>query len=254
MSSEEHLVKLGFKFGKNGAHSARSLMYSELKTLLDGRPEQATRHDYQQDIELYNVLHKSSDNARKLTFRHLADLYGISPEIPLFHVFRQLWERSEEAQPLLTLQLALARDPLLRQTQSLISATPLGDVLEREQVEHVLAAPDPNRFSPASLRSFAQNINGSWTHAGFLQGKYKKVRTSPVVTYVNAAFALFLGHCEGRAGQGLFQTPWFQLLSLDPVEGYELAYMASLHGVISYKQASGIVEIRFPLWPIAPAS
>lgn len=229
-------------------------MYCELKTLLDSRSEQATRQDYQQDIEIYNVLHKSSDNARKLTFRHLVDLYGISPDIPLFHVFRQLWERSEEAQPLLALQLALARDPLLRQTQPLIDSIPLGQVLEREQVEHNLSEPDPDRFSPASLRSFAQNINGSWTQAGFLKGKSKKVRTSPVVTYVNAAFALFLGHCEGRAGQGLFQTPWFQLFGLDPAEGYELAYMASMHGVISYKQASGIVEIRFPYWPIAPAS
>lgn len=254
MRSDDRLVKLGFKFGKSGAHSARSLMYTELKTLLDGRPAQATRHDYQQDIELYNVLHKSSDNARKLTFRHLVDLYGISPEIPLFHVFRQLWERNEEAQPLLALQLALARDPLLRQTLGLIGATPLGQVLEREQVEHILSTPEPERFSPASLRSFAQNINGSWTQAGFLQGKYKKVRTSPVVTYVNAAFALFLSHCEGRAGQGLFQTPWFQLLSLESAQGYELAYMASLHGVISYKQASGIVEVRFPLWPIETSS
>lgn len=250
MSSDERLVKLGFKFGKSGAHSARSLMYTELKTLLDARSEEATRHDYQQDIELYNLLHKSSDNARKLTFRHLMDLYGISPEIPLFRVFRQLWERTEAAQPLLALQLALARDPLLRQTQTLISTTPLGQVLEREQVEYMLSAPDSDRFSLASLRSFAQNINGSWTQAGFLQGKRKKVRTSPVVTYVNVAFALFLGHCEGRAGQGLFQTDWFRLLGLDPAQGYELAYMASLHGVISYKQASGIVEVRFPLWPI----
>jgi len=37
MSSDERLVKLGFKFGKSGAHSARSLMYTELKTLLDAR-------------------------------------------------------------------------------------------------------------------------------------------------------------------------------------------------------------------------
>ncbi|NYA44686.1 hypothetical protein HZI31_15410 [Serratia fonticola] len=250
MSSDERLVRLGFKFGKSGAHSARSLMYAELKTLLNARPCEATRYDYQQDIELFNRLHKSSGNARKLTFRHLVDLYGISPEIPLFRVFRQLWDRSEEAQPLLALQLALVRDPLLRKTQALISTTPIGQVLEREKVEHILSAPEPSRFSPVSLRSFAQNINGSWTQAGFLQGKVKKVRTNPVVTYVNAAFALFLGHCEGKSGQGLFQTSWFQLLGLEPAQGFELAYMASLHEVISYKQASGIVEVRFPLWTI----
>ena len=31
MFTQEQLTKLGFKFGKNGAHSARSLMIEELK-------------------------------------------------------------------------------------------------------------------------------------------------------------------------------------------------------------------------------
>ena len=250
MNEQSLLITLGFKFGKNGAHSARSMMLAELSTLLAARPLDATRADYQQDVEQFNLLHKSSDNARKLTFRHLVDLYGMSPDIPLFRVFRQLWELSEEAQPLLALQLALVRDPLLRLSWPLIQGLQPGEPLAREQVEACLSQEEPTRFSPASLKSFAQNINGSWTQAGFLQGKTRKVRSQPKVNYANAAFALFLGHCEGLSGQGLFNTPWFALLQQDKAVGYELAYMASLHGVITYKQASGVVEVRFPDWSI----
>lgn len=76
MSSEEHLVKLGFKFGKNGAHAARSMMIQELTQLLMSQSEQASLDDYRDTIVDANLLHKSSENARKLTFRHLVDLYG----------------------------------------------------------------------------------------------------------------------------------------------------------------------------------
>lgn len=248
MYDQSLLISLGFKFGKNGAHSARSMMLVELSTLFAARPLEASRADYQQDVELYNLLHKSSENARKLTFRHLVDLYGMSPDIPLFRVFRQLWDLSEEAQPLLALQMALVRDPLLRTSWPLIQNLPQGAILPREEVEHCLSQEDPERFSPASLKSFAQNINGSWTQAGFLQGKAKKIRSNPKVNYINAAFALFLGHCEGFSGKGLFNTPWFGLLQQDKAVGYELAYLASLHGLITYKQASGVVEVRFPNW------
>ena len=77
------LKKLGFKFGRNGAHSARSMMIEELKLLLFSRPDNAGQEDYRKDIIDFNLLHKSTENARKLTYRHLVDLYGMSPEINL---------------------------------------------------------------------------------------------------------------------------------------------------------------------------
>ncbi|BEJ50185.1 hypothetical protein Ri1_27840 [Aeromonas dhakensis] len=245
MSSEEHLVKLGFKFGKNGAHAARSMMIQELTQLLMSQSEQASLDDYRDTIVDANLLHKSSENARKLTFRHLVDLYGLSPKVPLFKVFRQLWELSEDAQPLLALQLAVARDPLLRGSAEVILPLEPGELLSRETMEAHLAKDDPDRFSPASLKSFSQNLNGTWTQAGYLSGKAKKYRSDPNVTYVNLVFALVLAHYHGLSGTRLFNSFWCKLLAKNHANLFDLAHRATLRGLIQFKQASEVVEVSF---------
>ncbi|MFT6909610.1 MAG: hypothetical protein ACJAS1_006333 [Oleiphilaceae bacterium] len=246
MITEQQLAALGFKFGRNGAHSARSMMIEELKELLFARDETATKQDYEDDIINFNILHKPTEKSRSLTFRHLVDLYGMSMDIPLFNVFRQWWELSEQAQPILALQLAVARDPILRNSASIILPLQLGEHLPREIVEQHLAHDDPDRFSPASLKSFAQNINGTWTQAGYLEGKAKKYRAQPKATYVNIAYALFLAHCHGLSGQRMFDSFWCQMLSQDKEHLFELAHRASLRGLINFKQISEVIEVTFP--------
>jgi hypothetical protein len=54
MSNEQKLTSIGFKFGRNGAHSARSMMIEELKKLLFARDETATKQDYEDDIVNFN--------------------------------------------------------------------------------------------------------------------------------------------------------------------------------------------------------
>lgn len=245
MTESPELQALGFKFGKNGAHSARSMMLEELKLLFQGLPADAGRMRYEQDVVQYNVLHKPSENARKLTFRHMVDLYGLSPEIPLFKIFRDLWEVSEEAQPLLALQLAVVRDPLLRGSAEVILSLQPGEHLSRETIEAHLAKNDPDRFSPASLKSFAQNLNGTWTQSGYLSGRVKKYRSEPKVTFVNVVFALVLSHYHDLSGQRLFDSCWTKLLTVDNDTLHELAYRASLRGLINFKKASEVVEVSF---------
>lgn len=41
----------------------------------------------------------------------------------------------------------------------------LGESVRREEVEALIQAAEPDRFSPATLKSIAQNINGSWTQS-----------------------------------------------------------------------------------------
>ncbi|WP_150138108.1 DUF1819 family protein [Candidatus Enterovibrio escicola] len=246
MVEENTLSQIGFKFGKNGAHSARSMMIEELKELLFARDESATKKDYEDDIINFNILHKPTEKSRSLTFRHLVDLYGMSMDVPLFNVFRKWWELSEDAQPMLALQLAIARDPILRNSASVILPLQLGEHLPRETVEQHLAKDDPNRFSAASLKSFAQNINGTWTQAGYLEGKAKKYRIQPKASYVNLAYALFLAYCHGLTGQRMFDSFWCQMLSQDKEHLYDLAHRASLRGLINFKQVSDIIEVTFP--------
>ena len=245
MISQESLIKFGYKFGQNGAHSARSMMLEELRSLFQTMAPSSTQAHYQSEICDHNLLDKPTVKSRKLTYRHLVDLYGLNADIALFRVFRMLWPLADEAQPVLALQLALLRDPLLRLSQDFIAEKPLGDQVVRQDIEELLKARDPDRFSPASLKSFAQNINGSWTQAGFLQGKARKTRVAPTLAFPNVVFAIFVAYLEGATGERLFQSGWTALLGAPEHQLTEHAIAAAQRGIIDFKQSGGITEIRF---------
>lgn len=246
VDNNNNLEKFGYKFCRNGAHSARSMMLTELRALFSATQAETTKEQYQTDIVEHNLLNKQTTKSRDLTFKHMADLYGLSNEIPLFRIFRKLWTVDPEAQPLLALQFALVRDPVLRLSQSTIIETDIGSIVSRGDIEQILKAPEPERYSPASLKSIAQNINGSWTQAGFLQGRNIKHRVQPKVTPVNVAFALFLGYLEGATGERLLHNRWCLILGLSEHELNELAIAASHRGIIDFKQSGGVTEVRFP--------
>lgn len=246
MTPQATQEKFGFKYGRNGAHASRTMMLDEITTLFEGRPPSATPAQYQEDIEHFNVLHKPTEKARKLTWRHLVDLYGMNTEQPLFRAFRRLWEYDEQARTVLACQMSLARDPLLRLSKPSILSLELGQPLAREQMEQTLAELCPDRFSPATLKSLAQNVNGTWTKAGYLKGRVKKVRSEPVIRPVNVAFALFMGYLQGATGNRLFTTEWARMLECRTERLLEHARMASHAGLITFKHSSEVVEVTFP--------
>lgn len=246
MSSTATQQKLGFKFGLSGAHSARTMMLAEITELFHGRGVDASAAQYQEDIERFNVLHKPTEKARKLTWRHMTDLYAMDKDVVLFRIFRQLWESDERARPLLTCQMALARDPLLRLSQNKILSLAPGQWLPREDMEQAFHEQCPDRYSPAMLKSLAQNVNGTWTHAGYLQGRTKKHRTEPDVRPVNVVFALFLGYLQGATGNRLFTCEWVRVLGCRLERLLELARQAGYSGMINFKHSSEVVEVTFP--------
>lgn len=246
MSAQETLEKFGFKFGKNGAHSARTMMLAEVTQLLYGRPAGAAAEQYREDVEVFNVLHKPTVKARTLTWRHLVDLYGLSADIPLFRYFRHAWDSDEECRALLACQYSIARDPLLRLTTAKILSLEIGQHLPRTEMEDFLEAACPDRFSAASLKSFAQNVNGTWTSAGYLSGKTQKYRAEPDLRPANIAFALFCGYLNGFSGNRLYNTDWIKLFECRLERMLELTRSASYAGLLTFKHSSEIVEVAFP--------
>lgn len=240
------LSNFGFRFGRNGAHSARTIMFDEVGLLFERLPVDASRSDYVREIVELNALSKRTKKSRELTLRHLVSLYALTPDVPIFRVFRRLWGQDIEARRVLALTIALARDPLLHLSQDFILAKHLGELVERSELEELLQRGTPGRFSPASLKSFAQNINGSWTQAGFLKGKVHKVRVQPTATPTNLAYALFLGYLEGLRAQRLFSSDWARLLSGSPDELVAMAQSASRRGLLVFMNAGGVMEVRFP--------
>ncbi len=244
-TTQKKLIKFGFKFGKNGTHSSRTIMFKEIQALFSSTQATATIEQYQSEVINYNCLNKSTANTRKLTFRHLKDLYALDDQFPLFRVLRKLWEIEPDAQAILALQLAYARDPLFRMSSDCILSHKPGEQVHREEIEEILKKDDPERFSPASLKSFAQNINSSWTQTGFLKGKGRKIRQIPTISAINVIFALFQGHLYGLSGERLFNSPWIKVLNTPVERLQELASAASYRGLIDYKQSGGVVDVRF---------
>ncbi len=243
---QELLTQLGFRFGMNGPHAARTMMLDDLCVLLAHTSPEATRADYTSAVVENNVLGKPTRKARELALRHMATLYALDPANPIFRALRRLWSLDERAQPMLALAVALARDPLLRGTQAFFLGHAVGAFVPRETVEDFLNSTYPDRFSPASLKSFAQNVAGTWTAAGILQGRLRKTRAAPLLHPESVTMLLFLSYLEGRTGQRLFSSDWMNLLggSLDELEA--LANSASHRGLLVFMNAGGVKEVRFP--------
>ncbi len=240
------LEQFGFKFGRNGPHAARTMMLRDVSLLFERVPIDAPKRAYQSAILDTNLFNKPSWKARELTVRHLVDLYSLDPSTPIFRVLRRLWAADSEGRGLLALMLAFARDPLFRESWICISSKKPGESVRRGEVEALLESQAPGRFSNASLKSFAQNINGTWTQAGFLTGRTTKVRAVPVATPCDFAYAAFLAHLEGFRGQRLMHSRWIQLLDRPGDRVVELGIAASRRGLLVFMHAGGVTEVRFP--------
>jgi hypothetical protein len=222
------------------------MMLDDLRLLMAHTPPEATRADYVAAIVDNNALGKPTRKSRELALRHMATLYALDPANPIFRALRRLWSFDESAQPLLALAVALARDPLLRSTQPFMLGQASGASVSREVVEDFLNAAYPDRFSPASLKSFAQNVAGTWTAAGILHGRVRKTRAIAQSHPESVTLLLFLSYLEGRTGQRLFSSDWMNLLggSLDELEA--LTNSASHRGFLVFMNAGGVKEVRFP--------
>lgn len=243
---QELLTQLGFRFGINGPHAARTMMLDDLRQLLSHVPVDAERAEYESAVVDNNVLGKPTRKARELALRHMATLYALDPANPIFRAMRRLWAFDEHAQPMLALAVALARDPLLRGTQEFMLGQACGANVTRDSVESFLGRTYPDRFSPASLKSFAQNVAGSWTAAGILHGRVRKTRALALAHPESVTLLLFLGYLEGRTGQRLFSSDWMTLLGGSRDELEVLANSASHRGFLVFMNAGGVKEVRFP--------
>jgi len=245
--AEKQLARFGFRIERGGTHSSRTMMLDELTILLDyvNRAD-ATKADYLNAIDEDNCLGKRSGKTRRLTYRHLAELYSLDTDHVLFRALLYFWQRDEAGRPMLAVLATYARDSIFRASAPMILKTPEGSVITRESVEELIDSLEPGRFSKATLKSTAQNINSSWTKSGHLTGRNKKIRNRPAPTAGSAAYALLLGYLSGARGQGLFSTEYAKLLDCSREQTIELAEQASRRGWITYKRVGDVIEVLFP--------
>ena len=247
LKSQNNLSRFGFKNERGGAHSSRTMMLDELGTVLSylNLPD-AHKSDYLHAIDDENCLGKRSGKTRALTFRHLVDLYSLDPTALLFRALLFFWQRDPDCRPLLALLCAYSRDSILRSATPYILAAHEGTTITREAVETCIDEREPGRFSPATLKSTAQNINSSFTQAGHLAGKVRKIRTRANPTSGAVSYALLLGYLTGARGESLFQTEYTKLLDCSFERALSLAEDASRRGWIVFKRVGDVIEVVFP--------
>lgn len=201
---------------------------------------------FKQAIVTQNGLNKRSAKTRDLTYRHLVDLYGLDEDLLTFRALSFFWDRDPDGQPLLALTASLARDTLLRETAPTILKQTVGSRITREAVEESISTRHPDRFSPAMLKSLAQNINASFTQSGHLQGRAIKHRQAAKATPGTVAYGLLLSYASGARGPELFETIYLRVQDLPKDDAFALAEQAHRRGWLSFKRIGDVIEVDFP--------
>ncbi len=239
--------RYGFSYERGGVHTARTMMLAELQALLSYvEKADAPKAEFLEAIQTANCLGKRSGKTRALTYRHLVDLYALDPSLMLFRALRFFWQRDIDGQPLLAALCAYSRDPIFRATASFVLEFQEGATVTREAMEEFIDAQEPGRFSKATLKSTAQNINSSWTQSGHLAGRVRKVRARAVATPGAVSLALLLGYVSGLRGESLLKSDFTRMLDCSFEKTIELAEDASRRGWISLKRVGQVVEVLFP--------
>lgn len=236
---------LGFSKASGGGHLARSMMFLEMQTLFRRMPLDVTKIDFEKAIVEENILEKPTLSSRKKSLRHLRDFYGLYPSKPLFRVLWNLGHADLDSLPQLCLVCAYSRDPQLRHSFDLIRTLHLNEVLKKVDMEQHLENGFPGRFSQATKASMARNVNTTWTFGGHLAGKVKKTRILPSPRPVSAAYAMFVGYLTGLRGERLLNSAFASLVASNRSQLQAALSLASAKGLLSLKQAAGIVEFDF---------
>ena len=245
MTEETRLRNAGFRWGKKGTHTSRTIMFDELQTLLAHCQPDASPNDYATAVIENNCLGKRTVATRKLSLQRLSELYALDANVLLFRNMRNFSYADRSGQTILALLLALARDPLLRVTAPPVLRMRPGEELVRQPLIDALNRAVGSRLSESTLDKVVRNAASSWTQSGHLKGRNRKLRQRVTPTAASAAYALLLGHLTGTRGSALFETMWTQVLDAPPDELVNLATDARRLGFLDMSQSGGVVEVAF---------
>jgi hypothetical protein len=238
-------VMAGFRCEPAGTHTSRTIMLGELQELLDAVPPGSVYACYQAAAVELNAVHKATRATREKTFRHLRELYALSPHVLLFRTLADLWGQDAAGRPLLAVLCAAARDPLLRAASERILEAQGGERVTSLELAQAVELAFPGRFRPDTLARTGRNLASSFTQSGHLVGRTGKLRACVTGTPAATTYALLLGYMCGARGDALFQTVW---ASLCDAPGHVLrshAETSAKLGYLEYRHAGGVTEVGF---------
>ncbi|MFZ2391401.1 MAG: hypothetical protein WA134_09965 [Rhodoferax sp.] len=241
------MEKFGLKLSAGGAHNSRTMMLAELEAVLAAVPVGSDTADYCDAILQRNVLDKNTGSTQHKSLRHLRELYALNEATPIFGLLRKLHSIDATSLPLLALQVAWARDPLLRATTSVILDASVGDLVMPATLAQALETKFPNQYSELNHHKIARNAASSWTQSGHLAGRTHKIRQRVKPTTAAVTMALFLGTITGYYGSAVFTNPWCRLLDLNAERARALGQESHRAGLLNLRAVGEVVDLSFPL-------
>lgn len=223
-------------------------MLAELGTVLAHVPQGSSVADYREAILQRNVLGKTTDSTRKESLRRLRELYALDEATPIFALLRKLHAIDVSSLPLLALQVAWARDPLLRATTPALLDVSEGERVETGSLAQAVEDAFPDQYSEKSRNQTARHAASTWTQSGHLAGRVKKTRQRAKPTVSAVALAFILGDVAGYHGAAVFANPWCRLLDLNPDRARALGFESHRAGLIDQRAVGEVVELSFPLF------
>jgi len=218
-------------------------MLTELSAALAAVPESGTREDFAEAIVDGNCLGKATTATRRLTNQRLSELYALDPAVPVFRVLRRLWAADIAGRPLLAIQCAIARDPLLAATVAPVLSLRTGGDLQRDAIGAALREVVGDRLSDATIDKVIRNVSSSWAQSGHLVGRTFKKRAQVRPTPGTVAFGLYLGHAAGFRGMQLFSTAWLSVLDCTHASARDMAIEAKRAGLIDLRISGEVIDL-----------
>jgi hypothetical protein len=230
-----------------GPSTSQTIMVSSLQQLLSVVPEDAPAAAYRAAVMIDNVLGKQTSGSREWSFRQLRRFYGLDPQLVLFRALRDLWQDDVVGQPLLALLCAMARDPVLRTSATVIQSAKLNAPVGAPDFNDHIEVAFPGVYKDSTRKTAAANLASSWQQAGFLRAENtkRKVRAHATATPAAVTFALMLGHLQHERGQALFETIWARTLDQPTTRLIDLAVAASQRGLLEFRHAGGVIDVTF---------
>lgn len=241
------LEEFGLKFSAGGAHISRTMMLVELGAVLANVPQGSGAANYREAILQQNVLGKTTDSTRRESLRRLRELYALDEAMPIFGLLRKLQAIDAASLPLLAVQVAWARDPLLRATTPPVMDASEGERVETASLAQALEVAFSNQYSEQSRNQTARHAASSWTKSGHLAGRANKTRQRIKPTAVAVTMAFFLGDIAGYQGAAVFSNPWCRLLDLNCDRAKVMGLEAHRAGLLNLRAVGEVVELSFPL-------
>jgi hypothetical protein len=247
-AASPELESFGLKFTPGGAHISRTMMLQELASVLEFVPPASDAAAYRAAVLQQNVLGKATESTRNKSLRHLRELYALDDETPIFGLLRKLYAIDSSSLPQLAIQVAWARDPLLRATTTPVFEAAEGDRVETVALADALESDMPQQYSDLNRNKIARNAASSWTQSGHLTGRTMKTRQRLVPTPAAVTMALFIGDMAGYQGGASFENPWCRLLDMSPDRARSEAMESHRAGMINLRAIGDVVEIGYPLF------